>query len=49
MFISLIRSGCDQGLCKCSQGALRYCSELSQDVIKCSQAALRFLPNLVSM
>ena len=34
MFISLIGSGCDQSLCKCSQGALRYPSEWGRDVVR---------------
>ena len=51
-FTSLIGSGCDEGLFKCRQGALRFLlnfsqiigSECDQGLCKCSQGALHFLP-----
>ena len=47
-FPSLIGSGCDPGLCECSQGALhssRIGSGCDQGLCKCSQGAL--FPSLI--
>ena len=41
MFTFLIGSGCDQGLCKCSQGVLCSPPSLGQDVIRACVNAVK--------